>query len=403
MFFGNGEMLDSAIRTLIAAGRAPIIAAALVQRTVQIWDWKLGERISEFDTVYEHGGHRLTLSPTGDSCVAASWKKGKHGGVACYETQSGNTIWHRSDIPRVQGLRFSVAGDAVWCRIEGGPVQRLDARTGATLAALRAVQDIVESPSSDHRLEVHAAGFVIRGIRDLRIPRLTFALLDAAFSLDGLCLSEAADYLNNTPGSVRCIECDTGDERWRYEPTDGSHVLRVSYSHADNCFYGVQRDCERGGPVILVRISEASGASTEVCRLNSFPDGCCFASAVIVTSAGVVVSLSEGRALKQLAFPQREYPDPRVKVHEPLLHFAARFGTLKTIESLIADGSDVNVTDDSGSTPLHIAAMKGRSDVVKRLLEFGADTGKRNDSGETAAEAAGRVGQSDVLRILLGS
>jgi ankyrin repeat protein len=137
--------------------------------------------------------------------------------------------------------------------------------------------------------------------------------------------------------------------------------------------------------------------------LNSFPDGCCFASAVIVTSAGVVVSLSEGRALKQLAFPQREYPDPRVKVHEPLLHFAARFGTLKTIESLIADGSDVNVTDDSGSTPLHIAAMKGRSDVVKRLLEFGADTGKRNDSGETAAEAAGRVGQSDVLRILLGS
>jgi hypothetical protein len=393
-------MRGSAIRTLIAAGRAPIIAAALFERTVQIWDWNLGERIAEFDTVFEHGGHRLALNPKGDCCVAASWKKGKRGGVVCYEARSGDTIWHRPDLRRVQGLRFSVSGDAVWCEVEGGPVQRLDSRTGATVAAMRAVRDVVDSPYSGHLLEVRVAHFVIKGVKDLRIPRLTFGLLDAAFSLTALCLSEPADCLNKSPGVVRCLECDTANERWRYQAPSGRHVLWISYRPDDSCFYGVQWDYERGGPVTLVRFSEESGASTEICRLNSFADSCCFAGGVVVTSAGDVVSVSEGKTLRQLPFPQCDYPDRPAPVSEPLLHFAARFGTIKTIENLVSDGADVNLADDSGCTPLHIAAVKGRLDVVNKLLELGADPRKQNDSSETAAQAAERVGQSEIARIL---
>ena len=173
-------MRDSAIRHLVAASGAPIVAAALFERTVQIWNWHTGEQLSEFDTVLDFGGKRLALNPSGDSCVAASWKKGKRDGVACYDTQSGHAIWSRPDLRHVQGLRFSPLGDAVWCWIEAGPVQRLDARTGLTLEKIRAVQDVVESPSSDHSLHLRRADFLFGGVKKVRIPRLTYALLDAA-------------------------------------------------------------------------------------------------------------------------------------------------------------------------------------------------------------------------------
>jgi hypothetical protein len=43
---------DSAIRELAASTASTRLAAALFERTVQIWDVKSGERIAEFDTVY---------------------------------------------------------------------------------------------------------------------------------------------------------------------------------------------------------------------------------------------------------------------------------------------------------------------------------------------------------------
>jgi ankyrin repeat protein len=125
-----------------------------------------------------------------------------------------------------------------------------------------------------------------------------------------------------------------------------------------------------------------------------------FGAGVVVTSKGDVVSLREGQILKQLAFPEREYPDPPPPVTEPMLHFAARFGTEKTIRNLIGSGSDVNLVGSDGCTALHVAATKGRLDVVRILLELGADTDKENASGETAAQAAGRAGQSEIAGIL---
>jgi len=326
------------------------------------------------------------------SCVAASWKKGKRDGVACYDARSGQTIWHRPDLRRVQGLRFSALGEAIWCSMEGGPVRRLDARTGLTLATIRAVQDVVESPYSDHSLQLRRAEFSIEGAKSIRVPRLTFGMLDAAFSPDALCLTEAG-------GPVRCLDCDTASERWRYQPPHSHHVLRIS-SQADQSFYGVQWGYEHGGSVTLIRLSHDHGAFTEVCCLNSFPDACCFGADVVVTSAGDVVSLSQGKILRQLAFPQRDYPELPTPVREPPLHFAARFGTIKTIENLIAHGADVNLRDDAGSTPLHIAAMKGRLEVIRILLDAGADPRTPNGSGETPAQVAERAGHEEVVQCL---
>jgi len=296
-------MRKSAIRTLTAAARTPIIAAAHFERTVQIWDLEKGRRLSEFDTVFDYGGNRLALDPAGGVCVAASWKKGKRGGVAAYDAQSGRVLWHRHDRGS-PGLRFSASGTAIWYRAGcHGPVWQLDARTGETVTVMRNVEDVFDSPFASYKVEARRDAFLLKSVTEFRLSRLTFAVLDATFSPDAFCVSESG-------GPVRCINCASGDERWRYVPPSGSHVLRLFYSETDGCFYGVEWPYEYGGPVVLIRrISQEAGSSTEVCRLDSFPFDWCFHADVVVSAPGDVASLKEGTISKRLAFPQCDYPD----------------------------------------------------------------------------------------------
>jgi len=362
----------------------------LVDRTVQIWNWSVGQRLAEFETVFETGGWRLALAPNGSTCVAASWKKGKRDGVACYDAPTGQTAWHRSDIRRVQGLRFSPAGDHIWCWIEGGPVQQLDSRTGATSAVVKGVQDVIESRYPGHILEVRRTGFLVRGEIDFLVPRLTFALLDAAFSSDSLCLAEAS-------GPVRCLQLGTGVERWRFQSSGGAHVVALSHSQDDHSFYAVQRYMN-GGPAALLRLPERTGIAVKMCQLSS--STVCFGNGVVITAKGDIVSLRGGGIVEQIPFPERQYPDPAPTAEEPVLHFAARFGTEKAIRNLIASGSDVDLAADNGCTALHIAATKGRLDVVRVLLELGADPNRKNMAGETAMQAAERACQSEIVGVL---
>jgi len=301
-------MRSSAIRTLVAATNAPIVAAALFERTVQIWNWNTGVRACEFDTVTDGRPH-LALSPSGDYLVAANWRKGKHGGVACYGTRTGEKFWHRLDIRRSGRLRFASNGSSIWCGIRGSPLQQLDARTGETIACMRAVEEVLDSPYSDHCLVISRQQLRIKGTKDIVVPKLSFAVLDVAFSPDALCLSEAG-------GVVRCIDLGLRLERWRYVPPHSHHLIFLSYNYADHSFYGTQWMYERGGPYMLIRLREATGAFSEVCRLNAYPDCCCFANGIVVTSSGDVISLRNGSTVRRLEFPQCDYPDPPAQISD---------------------------------------------------------------------------------------
>lgn len=48
-------------------------------------------------------------------------------------------------------------------------------------------------------------------------------------------------------------------------------------------------------------------------------------------------------------------------------------GDLKSVETLIAAGADVNAIDDDGKTPLMIAARKGDALIASKLINEGAD------------------------------
>ena len=85
-------------------------------------------------------------------------------------------------------------------------------------AILRVFYIGTNSPHADVMLlETRSRGYVIRGAKDSRLPNLSFALLDAAFGPDRLCLSEAG-------GPVRCVDCRSGSEIWRYVPPKETHT-----------------------------------------------------------------------------------------------------------------------------------------------------------------------------------
>jgi hypothetical protein len=118
---------------------------------------------------------------------------------------------------------------------------------------------------------------------------------DAVFSPDALCLAEYV-------GPVRCIDCETGNERWRYVPPQGFHVIRLSYQ-ADEAFYGYLFGYE-SPKAVLLRLSPNEGTCKEICRYDlSKRHGGDFGKGVFVAATGEVLSLVDGQVLRQLAFP----------------------------------------------------------------------------------------------------
>lgn len=292
----------------VAARSAPVVSAGshsgnypMLKGAVQIWDWKTGERLSEFPTVFG-GMRRQALSPDGEFYVAANWRKGKEGGIACYRSQTGERIWHRPDLSQVQGIRFSAEGEQIWCCVEERPAHCLDVRTGSVLSMLRGIDDVVESPFSEVVVRSRKNdSHLIVGRETWEIENTSYSMSDAAFSPDALCLSEYS-------GPVRCISLQRAEERWRYVPPHGFHVIKISYQ-SDRFFYGLLFGYNVP-ETALIRLSPADGACTELCR-HSRVRRCGgvdygagdFADGAFVTGAGQVVSLEAGQVLRKLEFP----------------------------------------------------------------------------------------------------
>lgn len=66
---------------------------------------------------------------------------------------------------------------------------------------------------------------------------------------------------------------------------------------------------------------------------------------------------------------------------------AATFNKIDAAKLLIDGGADVNSTSNDGSTPLHTAAFYCRVEIVEALLSKNADKSIRNSYGSTALES----------------
>jgi ankyrin repeat protein len=81
---------------------------------------------------------------------------------------------------------------------------------------------------------------------------------------------------------------------------------------------------------------------------------------------------------------------------------AVRKGHTKIVEVLLANGADVNAKDDKlGSTALMSAAMKGHTETVEALLAKGADVNAKDKDGFTALTFAAFSGNTKTVEVLL--
>ncbi|WP_108784243.1 ankyrin repeat domain-containing protein [Wolbachia endosymbiont of Bemisia tabaci] len=82
------------------------------------------------------------------------------------------------------------------------------------------------------------------------------------------------------------------------------------------------------------------------------------------------------------------------------LHFAALNGHFKVVELLISKGADINAKDDSGLTPLHLASGGGYEEIVKLLSNGGADINAKDSNDVVPLHFAAEGGYLNIVQFL---
>lgn len=84
--------------------------------------------------------------------------------------------------------------------------------------------------------------------------------------------------------------------------------------------------------------------------------------------------------------------------------FTATFlGNLKTVEQHINAGTDLNMKDQYGSTPLIAAVTFGKTDVAKALINAGANLNLKGGDGSTALHTSAFFCRTEIVEALINA
>ncbi len=101
---------------------------------------------------------------------------------------------------------------------------------------------------------------------------------------------------------------------------------------------------------------------------------------------------------KESSVSQTKVKPPSVDIHT-----ATFLGNLDAVRQHINAGSDLNVKDQYGSTPLIIATLFGKTDVAISLIEAGADLHITGNDGSTPLHTAAFFCRTEVVKALLAN
>lgn len=101
------------------------------------------------------------------------------------------------------------------------------------------------------------------------------------------------------------------------------------------------------------------------------------------------------------AFAVVSVPGRGLAVSDQDLLRAAEKGRTDRVQTLLAEGAEVNAKERGGATALMLAAFRGHTDTVQALLNAGAAVDVRERNNATALMLAVSGGHTDVVRALL--
>lgn len=80
---------------------------------------------------------------------------------------------------------------------------------------------------------------------------------------------------------------------------------------------------------------------------------------------------------------------------------AAHDGVMEEVERLLAEGADIQKTDQSGFSALHFAAWGDHRNMVQLLLDKDANVHARTKDERTPLSCASAVGSVEIVQLLL--
>ena len=121
-----------------------------------------------------------------------------------------------------------------------------------------------------------------------------------------------------------------------------------------------------------------------------------------IAMLGLVIMIAVALSAKLFKLPTGLEQTGRTKTaHGAAALFNAILkGRIAVVQSLIAQGVNVNVRTISGKTPVMAAAYKGYNDIVQVLLDGGADVNAKDSRGDTALKISTRGGFTRVSESL---
>ena len=124
-------------------------------------------------------------------------------------------------------------------------------------------------------------------------------------------------------------------------------------------------------------------------------------AATTILLLAVSLSIASCRSQEEKSTNKTTVLQTGVKPPSVDIHTATFMGNLDAIRQHINAGSDLNVKDQYGSTPLIIATTFGKTDVAKSLIEAGADMNITSNEGATPLHTTAFFCRTEIVKALL--
>ena len=183
----------------------------------------------------DSGGVSVAFSADDQRCFLGSYHAW---GLACFTVSTGECKWKREDLRRFRGLTFSAKLHRLFAYFEGKSALEMDPETGQTMQSFRGTTDLVASPLNDLLLFGDKKSLSLwRGTSKKlwTVSREGFAVLDVAWALDTVAISEARDTARDF--GVRCFSTH-GELLWRHHSRK-TQVSPLMYNPARRVYVGV--------------------------------------------------------------------------------------------------------------------------------------------------------------------